>query len=109
MEPEGRRRRHRRSRRDERMMWERYQGAAYSVSIVESSEEGGGCINGNSVGVDPENRILGLPSACLMGVSVRIGLGTPKLGGVGTCIALPGSRGETNSFLTPVWGGGRIN
>ena len=38
MEPEGRRKRHGRSRRLERMMWGRRLGAAYSVSIVESSE-----------------------------------------------------------------------
>ena len=58
MEPEGRRRRQRRSRGLERMMWRRCQGAAYSVSIVENSEGGGGLINGHCVGLDPKRRIL---------------------------------------------------
>ena len=40
MEPEGRSRRHRRSKRLERVMWGRCEGAAYSVSIVGSSEGG---------------------------------------------------------------------
>ena len=42
MEPEGRRRRHRRSKRLERMMWEKCQGAAYSILIVGSTEVKGG-------------------------------------------------------------------
>ena len=42
MEPEGRRRRHRRSQRLERMMWGKCQGAAYSVSIFGSTEVRGG-------------------------------------------------------------------
>ena len=64
-------------------MWGRCQGAAYSVSIVGSSERGG-WINRNSVSLDSEKRILGLPSVRLMGMSVRMVFSTPKLGGVGT-------------------------
>ena len=45
---------------------------------------GGGGINGNSVGQDPEKRILGCPCARLIGISLIIELSTPKLGGVGT-------------------------
>ena len=45
---------------------------------------GGGWINGNSVGLDPEKCILGCPSAWLMRMSFIIKFSTPKLGGVGT-------------------------
>ena len=63
-------------------------------------------MNGHSVGLGPAKRILGWPSARLMGISVRIGFGTPKLGGVGTCIALPGSQGEKTHFRHRLGGGG---
>ena len=43
---------------------------------------GGGWINGNSVGLDPEKRILGCPSAWLIRIRLIIELSTPKLGGV---------------------------
>ena len=45
---------------------------------------GGGGINGNSVGLDPEKCILGCPSAWLMRIRLIIELSTLKLGGVGT-------------------------
>ena len=45
---------------------------------------GGGWMNGNSVSLDPEKRILGCPSAWLMGISLRNEFCIPKLGGVGT-------------------------
>ena len=41
-------------------------------------------MNGNSVGRDPEKRILGWPSAWLMRIRLIIEFSTPKLGGVGT-------------------------
>ena len=44
---------------------------------------GGGWINGNSVGLDPEKCILGCPSAWLMRIRLKIELSNPKLGGVG--------------------------
>ena len=61
-------------------MWGRCQGAAYSVSIFGTSE-GGGWINGTSVGLDPEKRILGSPSTWLMKRSVCMESSTLKLGG----------------------------
>ena len=45
---------------------------------------GGGWINGNSVGLDPEKCILGCPSALLMGIRLIIEFSTLKLGGMGT-------------------------
>ena len=45
---------------------------------------GGGWINGNSVGLDPEKGILGCPGAWLMGIRLIIQFSTPKLGGLGT-------------------------
>ena len=45
---------------------------------------GGGWTNGNSVGLDPEKRILGCPSAWLIRNSLIIEFSTPKLGGLGT-------------------------
>ena len=83
MEREGRRRRHKRSKKIERMMWGRCQGTAYSVPIVWKRGEGG-WINVNSVGLDPEKRVLGCPSAWLMRNRLIIESSTPKLGGVGT-------------------------
>ena len=65
MEPKGR-------HRLERVMWGRYQGVAYSISIVESSMGGGGWINAKSVCLGSRKRILGWPSAWLILISVRI-------------------------------------
>ena len=45
---------------------------------------GGGWINGNSVGLDPEKCILGCPSALLMRIRLIIEFSTLKLGGMGT-------------------------
>ena len=45
---------------------------------------GAGWINGNSVCLDPDKRILGCPSAWLMRAKLIIEFNTPKLGGVGT-------------------------
>ena len=45
---------------------------------------GGGGASGNSVGLDPEKRILGCPSAWWMRIRLIIELSTPKLGGVDT-------------------------
>ena len=45
---------------------------------------GGVWINGNSVGLDPEKRILGCPSAWLMRTKLMMEFSAPKLGGVGT-------------------------
>ena len=59
-------------------MWGRCQGAAYSVSIFGTSEGGGGWINRNSVGLDPEKRILGSPSTWLMKRSVGMEFSTLK-------------------------------
>ena len=44
---------------------------------------GGGWINGNSVGLDPQKCILGCPSTWLMRIRLKIELSNPKLGGVG--------------------------
>ena len=45
---------------------------------------GGGRINGNSVGLDPEKRILGCLSARLLRPRLINEFSTPKSGGVGT-------------------------
>ena len=45
---------------------------------------GGGGASGNSVGLNPEKRILGCPSAWLMRIELIIELSTPKLGEVDT-------------------------
>ena len=45
---------------------------------------GGGGVNGNSVGLDPEKHILGCPSAWMMRIRLIIEFSTPKIGGVGT-------------------------
>ena len=45
---------------------------------------GGGRINGNCVGLDPEKRILGCPSTRLMRMRLVIELSTPKLEGMDT-------------------------
>ena len=50
--------------------------------ILSTVWEGGGWINGNSVGLDPEERILGCYSAWLMRTRLIMELSTPKLGGV---------------------------
>ena len=44
---------------------------------------GRGEINGNSVGLGPEKRIFGCPSAWLMGISLINESSTLKIGGVG--------------------------
>ena len=44
---------------------------------------GGGWINGNYAGLDPEKRILGWPVAWLMRTGLIIEFSTPKLGGGG--------------------------
>ena len=44
----------------------------------------GGGTNGNSVGLDPEKRILGCPGAWLMRIRLIVEFSTLKLGGVGT-------------------------
>ena len=45
---------------------------------------GGGGVNRNSDGLDPEKHILGCPSAWLMRIRLIIEFSTPKIGGVGT-------------------------
>ena len=45
---------------------------------------GGGGASGNSVGLNPEKRILGCPSVLLMRIELIIELSTPKLGEVDT-------------------------
>ena len=62
-------------------------------------------INENSVGLGPEERILGRPGAWLMGIRLKMEFSIPKIRQVGTCIALPGSRGEKNSFSALFRGG----
>ena len=68
---------------------------------------GGGWMNGSSVGLDPQKRILGCPSAWLMRIRLVTELSTPKIwgGGVGTSSALPGSRGEKTHFRHRFRGG----
>ena len=44
----------------------------------------GGRMNGHSVGLDPEKRILRCSNAWLMSKSIINDLSTPKLGGFGT-------------------------
>ena len=41
-------------------------------------------MNGNSVGLDPEKRILGCPSTWLMRIRLIIEFSTPEIGGVVT-------------------------
>ena len=54
------------------------------ASQLSGAVRGGGRTNKNSVGLDPGNCILGWPSACLLGMSVRFEFSTPNLGGLGT-------------------------
>ena len=53
-----------------------------------STVPGAGWINGNSVGLDPEERIIGCPSAWLIRMRLTIELRTPKLW-EGGCLKCP--------------------
>ena len=68
---------------------------------------GGGWINGNSVGLDHEECILGCLSAWLMRIRLIIELSTPKLGG--WVPEVPSRAHEVkNPIFGTVWGGGGV-
>ena len=67
-------------------------------------------MNGNSVGLDPEKRILGCPSAWLMRNRLIIELSTPKIGGGGRVPEVPCRAHEVkkNPLSAPFGGGGGV-
>ena len=69
----------------------------------------GGGMNGESVGLDPEKRILGWPSAWLIGTRLIIEFSSPE-SGWGWCLKCPaGLTRCRNPFLAQFRGGGGMD
>ena len=79
---------------------------AHEVKKPTFGTEWGGWINGNSVGLGPEERILVCPSAWLMKLRLIIELSTPKISWDGYLNCPAGLARWKNPFSAPFGGGG---